>query len=46
MIYSIQVVIEKAFWHSQISMISLQKFLVTFNFVGNLLSNVRPEMAL
>ena len=37
---------EKAFCHSRITMISLQNIFVTFKFVSNLLSNLRPEMVL
>ena len=42
--YCIQIVSEKAFYHSEISMISLHNFLVTFYFVSNLRSNLRSEM--
>ena len=41
-----EIVSEKAFFHSQISMISLQNFSVTFRFVSNLLRNLRAEMIL
>ena len=42
--YYIQIVSKKAFYHSELSMISLHNFLVTFYFVSNLLSNLRSEM--
>ena len=45
MIY-IQIVSEKAFCHSQTSMISLRDFWVAFQFVSNLLSNLWSEMVL
>ena len=46
MIWFIQTVSEKHFCHSQISMICLQNFSVTFYIVSNLLSISRPEMVL
>ena len=42
MIWNIQIVSERAFCHLQISMISIQNILVTFWFISNLLSNLRP----
>ena len=41
-----QIVSKKAFRNSQMSMISLQNFSVTFKFVSELLSNLRVEMIL
>ena len=46
MIRNIQIVSEKAFSHSQISMIFIQNILETFYFVSNLLSNLSPETVL
>ena len=41
-----EIMSEKAYCHLQISMISLQNLLVTFQFVSNLLKNLRHVMVL
>ena len=44
--FSYQIASEKAFCLSQISMISIKKILVTFEFASNLLRNLTPETVL
>ena len=46
MVWYMQIVNEKTFRHSQISMIPLQNFSVTYKFVSNLISNLRAERIL
>ena len=45
-IWNIQIVSEKPFCHSQISMIFIQNILGNFYFISNFLSNLRTEMVL